>query len=67
MANGDNNTKPLRFDLPDGDQVDLITWPYVLNRIQEAIETITATLAVENTSLQAIDDKLVSWIEEDET
>lgn len=67
MANGGNNTKPLRFDLPDGDQVDLITWPYVLDRIQEAIETITATLAVENTSLQAIDDKLVSWIEEEET
>lgn len=67
MANGDNNTKPLRFDLPDGDQVDLITWPYVLDRIQDAIETITATLAVENTSLQAIDDKLVSWIEEEET
>lgn len=67
MANGGNNTKPLRFDLPDGDQVDLITWPYVLDRIQEAIETITATLAIENTSLQAIDDKLVSWIEEEET
>ena len=67
MANGGNNTKPLRFDLPDGDQVDLITWPYVLDRIQEAIETITATLAVENTSLQAIDDKLVSWIAEEET
>lgn len=67
MANGGNNTKPLRFDLPDGDQVDLITWPYVLDRIQDAIETITATLAIENTSLQAIDDKLVSWIEEEET
>lgn len=60
-----DNKRPLVFDLEDGDHVELITWPYVMYQLQEPLETITAALTAINVSLKAIDDKLISWIDEE--
>ncbi len=61
-----DNKRPLVFDLKDGEHVELCTWPYIVYQLQETVETITAAIAAMNVSLKKIDDKLVSWIEEED-
>ena len=54
---------PLRFDLPDG-SVDLCTWGFIVSKLTEVIVPIQNSLAAENVSLQQIETKLQSWIDE---
>ena len=60
-----DHKRPLLFDLKDGDHVELCTWPYIVSQLQDTIESITASLSAINVSLQAIDEKLISWIDEE--
>lgn len=57
------DTKPAGFTLPDG-RVELITWAYVLYKLDEPLTAIKNLIDSENTSLAAIEAKLETWVEE---
>jgi hypothetical protein len=58
--------RPLTFNLPDDDQVQLIPWGYVLERLQANLETTLGYLSSTNTYLSNIDTKLQYWIDQQE-
>ena len=54
---------PVHLDLPDG-SVDLCTWGFIVSKLTEVIVPIQNSLVAENSSLQQIETKLQSWIDE---
>ena len=63
MAARDEKT-PVHFDLPDGDQVDLIPWAYVVDKSNTILSGIISNLASINDDLTRIDNKIQTWIDE---
>jgi len=61
-----NANRPLTFNLPDNDQVQLIPWGYVLERLQANLGTTLEYLSSTNTYLSNIDDRLQYWIDQQE-
>lgn len=61
-----DNTTPVTFELPDGDTVQLITWEFVLKKLEEVLNPTIDHLSVINTQLEKIDQKLESWIKDNE-
>lgn len=57
-----NNTTPLRFQLPDGDQVDLCTWEYIESLLEIKLTPMLESLNAQQTDLKRIDTKIASWI-----
>lgn len=55
---------PVHFDLPDGDQVDLIPWAYVVDKSNTILSGIISNLASINEDLTRIDNKIQTWIDE---
>lgn len=53
---------PLRFMLPDGDNVDLITWEYVESMLEAKLGDMIIALEDQNVDLNRIDAKITSWI-----
>lgn len=60
-TNPEMDKLPLTFDLPDGDVVELCTWPYVLYRLNDLINPLTECIIAENRSLDVINNKLIEW------
>jgi len=60
-----NKNRPVTFKLPDDDEVALVPWEYIIDRLTLDLEPINDMLKNINTSLTAIDTKLSGWIEED--
>lgn len=58
------NSTPLRFDLPDGDRVELCTWDYVVAQLSDFIIGATNAIALENIALTVIDNKLDEWLDD---
>lgn len=52
---------PVKFLLPDGDDVSLIPWTYVLERMEEDLTPIINLLNAENVDLKRIETKLIEW------
>lgn len=57
--------RPVTFKLPDDDEVALIPWAYVLDRLTVDLTDTVAQLKTINTSLKSIDDKLTEWVGEE--
>lgn len=57
------NNDALVFELPDGNTVSLITWGYVLNKLETPLTSITTSISSINQSLQQISDRLDDWID----
>lgn len=56
--------KPLTFQLPDNDNVALVTWDYIINKLTEDLtETIDVVEEI-NKDLKLIDAKIGKWLEE---
>lgn len=53
---------PVRFNLPDGDSVDLYPWPGIIDKITEPLTRMTTAIALINTSLEQINDRVDYWI-----
>jgi hypothetical protein len=62
MARDDNT--PLTFQLPDGDNVALITWGYVVSKLEEVLTPTLDSIEIINISLEKIDNKLSQWVDE---
>ena len=59
-----SNSTPLTFDLPDGDHVELCTWPYILSIITEPLTRISSATESINVSLGRIEAKVDEWLAE---
>ena len=49
---------PVTFVLPDGDNVSLITWEFVLDKLQKNLNPTVTKLDEINNHLKQIDDRL---------
>lgn len=54
---------PVTFILPDGDVVSLITWEFVLDKLQQNLNPTVTKLGEINNHLKQIDDRLAEMIE----
>ena len=61
-----DNTIPVTFELPDGDTVDLITWDFVLKKLDEEMAETLAYLTDNNTQLRRIENRIDEWLAEQE-
>lgn len=62
MATPTNNGSII-YHLPDGDRTT-VTWPYIISQINDFIVGITAAITLENRSLDKIEQKIDTWLEE---
>ena len=53
---------PVTFTLPDGDVVSLITWEFVLDKLQQNLNPTVTKLGEINNHLKQIDDRLAEMI-----
>lgn len=61
-----DNTIPVTFELPDGDVVELITWDFVLKKLDEEMAETLAYLSDNNVQLKRIEDRIDEWLAEQE-
>lgn len=61
-----DNTIPVTFELPDGDTADLITWDFVLKKLDEEMAETLAYLTDNNTQLRCIETRIDEWLAEQE-
>jgi hypothetical protein len=61
-----NQETPVTFMLPDNDQVDLITWEFVLKQLDDLTATTLEKMMQSNTHLKNIANKLESFIDDGE-
>ena len=61
-----DDTQPVVFHLPDGDNVNLITWSYVLKQLNEQLQPVIDILTAENVDLERINDRVDEWLENQE-
>lgn len=54
---------PLTFDLPDNDQVALITWEYVVDKFDNIFGDVVNNVSLINGDLKRITTKLDEFIE----
>lgn len=61
MANV-NDTTPVTFVFPDGDEAHLETWAGILAKITPFMTAVTTAISAENTSLSQIDSRIDYWL-----
>ena len=61
-----DNTIPVTFELPDGDVVELITWDFVLKKLDEEMAETLAYIADNNVQLTRIENRIDEWLAEQE-
>lgn len=64
LSKARDNTIPVTFELPDGDTVDLITWDFVLKKLDEELAEAFALISDNNTQLGRIDARIDEWLAE---
>jgi hypothetical protein len=57
----------MRFKLPDDDEVALVPWEYIIDRLTEDLTPLVQELSTTNTALKTIDDTLQSWLDGEDT
>lgn len=63
MANTPRDKKlPMTFNLPDGDVVALITWEYVLDKMEANLGPVISQLGNINGYLNRIDQRIDVWL-----
>lgn len=61
MARDDK--QPMVFELPDGDTVSLITWAYVMNKLEQELSDAVASMVKTNGYLTRINARADYWLE----
>lgn len=61
-----DRNRPMRFKLPDGDEVTLVPWEYIIDRLTEDLTPLVQELSTTNTALKSIDDTLQSWLDSED-
>ena len=57
-------TQPLTFELPDRNTVNLITWEYVMKKLEEELSGTLSYLSNNNTQLERIENRIDEWLAE---
>ncbi len=58
-----DRNRPMRFKLPDNDDVALVPWEYIIDRLTEDLTPLVQEISTTNTALKTIDDTLQSWLD----
>ena len=66
MASNFDDSIPVTFRLPDGDEAKLITWSYVLKELNTQLSPVINTLSNINTDLERINARADYWLEQQE-
>ena len=61
-----DNKIPVTFLLPDGDIAELITWDYVVDKLTKTLSGMMDDMDDINRHLTRIDNKLTSWLPEND-
>lgn len=61
-----DNKIPVTFNLPDGDVAVVVTWEYVMDKLEEFLTPVADSVESINNDLERINNKLTQWIPEDE-
>lgn len=61
-----NKETPLHFDLPDDDSVDLITWEFVLMKLNDSMSGVLTKMEESNGHLDEIAKRLEEFVEDQE-
>lgn len=64
LSKARDNTIPVTFELPDGDTVDLITWDFVLKKLDEELAETFELISDNNTQLGRIETRIDEWLAE---
>lgn len=56
---------PVQFILPDGDTAAVVTWPFVIDRLEQNLNPIIDELTLSNNHLKRINDAIERMIEPD--
>ena len=59
-----NKETPLHFDLPDDDSVDLITWEFVMMKLNDEMGSALDHLNGSTTQLERISGRIQEWLDE---
>lgn len=58
--------RPVRFNLPDNDMVDLIPWAYVVDKFETILNPVIDSISGITSDIHAIDLKVQEWLETQE-
>lgn len=61
-----NKETPVTFQLPDDDEVNLITWEFVVSKAEKILNGVLSNLELINADLTRIDNKILTWIDEND-
>jgi hypothetical protein len=61
-----NTATPVTFELPDNDHVELITWDFVLDKLDTLMAPILDKMYQSNAHLEEIAKKLEEFADDDE-
>ena len=64
MAHDTN--KPLTFQFPDGDVVPLVTWEYIVSKLESNLSTTIDAIEEINKDLNIINNRIGEWLKESE-
>jgi hypothetical protein len=59
-----DDTKPLSFELPDGDVANVITWAFVIKKLNTELQPTIEQLGMINSSLTRINARVDYWLEQ---
>mgnify|MGYP003515912588 CR=1 FL=1 len=59
-----DDSQPVNFELPDGDVVSLVTWAYILKKLDTELNGTVASLFSINEYLKRINSRVDTWLEE---
>lgn len=61
-----NSATPVTFNFPDGDVAEVITWDFVLEKLDHEMASTLEKMYSSNTHLKNIADKLEEFIDDGE-
>lgn len=64
MATTRDDSQPVVFELPDGDRVALVTWSYIMKKLDTELNTTITSIASINEYLKRINSRVDVWLKE---
>lgn len=64
MAVSRDDSQPVRFELPDGDAVDLVTWAYIMKKLEIEMKDTLTNMSLINEYLKRINNRVDYWLDQ---